>query len=79
MEVHVTISLVKSSADEYGSGKDDGHYEITFYIPALTEALNYKPASSLGTAELRQMTAIVQFFQKLESYLVGSQRGAGKY
>lgn len=66
VDLHVTISLVRRSSTESGVVDDNGHYEITIGIPALTEALNSNPASSLGTAELRQMTAFVQFFQKLE-------------
>ena len=77
--MHVTISQVKSSADRYGCGKDDGHHEITICIPVLTGALNRKLRTALTLQKLRQMTAFVQFFHKLGSAPLGSQRGAGKY
>ena len=67
VDLHVTISLVRTSEDESGVVSDNGHHEITICIPALTEALSSNPASSLGAAELRQMTAFVQFFQELET------------
>ena len=64
--VHVTITLVKSSDDEYGDVDDIGHHEITIKVHELTKALNSKPPVTLGSAELQQMTAFVQFYEELE-------------